>query len=837
MSNPSGDSVAKDFTPPARVFSAPASSNAAGAGVSAFQHHSTVFNQNRRQGSALPGRPGHRGTEGTGANGTPGTRSPARQSPQSRSPAPASRSPAAENSGDDTNDVYELDYLMSVRNNITMSETIREFCASLWPDDARPENLWSREGMFSRAPAVRPKERKLTNMVMGILAKLTPENYDKLKEELLALPIRQSEEGEITEVVKVMYEKAVRPEDELYVELYARLMADLVSHYVEQKSNVGQMIRKAIIDRCQMQFEQPFRLSDDELNDANGDPLANDELEFKKSRLKDKLRSNIKFLGHLFVSHMITEKVVNYILFELLYGKSDPNAARARKRKPEEYELEMFCDLLRKVVGDLSTRIKDEYIPGYMQSIQNLTQSNTMSNRIKFMLQDLLDLQQNQWVEKRKFRGQSGPMTIKEFERTQEQERIRQIKEVDQLLIQQQQQMHNNRGHRFTGPSSGGHSPKVPVIQPQQVLKKEVQLPPMEAVFLAIEGYRTNHVPSQLDDFFQPIPREHRSNYLHHWILRALRGVKREDERQLVGDVMSNLVREKLLDASETTQIMHRVAGVVVEEYEDQPKIFSCWAGIVANGHTFLMPDLHTYLLHELMQSNANMKVLVKMIGDVLDSQPKATKDVRDLPKRFRLLPQVLSFDPYANTKVQPNNEAAAAEEAAASEEEEEEDDNYEESEQHDDLFGALMSADRVASDIELRTFECLLNGNPSKLLDLAKRDPNRTDTQFLMKMIAGIFTFVRLDESEDRRELHRCKDILTTLARPKENELTILIEAYQTWQEFERLPAAGFDRFYEFCGKVLKFDVTSLQNFKLWLAKHHRADNDALRLDRLLKA
>jgi hypothetical protein len=90
------------------------------------------------------------------------------------------------------------------------------------------------------------------------MGKVTPEKYDLVKQELLKLPIRQSADDEVVEVVDTMYTKAVRPEEGPFAGLYAKLMADLVvSCGVD---SVGRTIRKAIIDRCQRQFEQPFKL-------------------------------------------------------------------------------------------------------------------------------------------------------------------------------------------------------------------------------------------------------------------------------------------------------------------------------------------------------------------------------------------------------------------------------------------------------------------------------------------------------------------------------------------------------------------------------------------------
>jgi len=94
---------------------------------------------------------------------------------------------------------------------------------------------------------------------------------------------------------------------------------------------------------------------------------------------------------------MLNEKIVNYVLYHLLYGRA---GGRPKTRPPEEYEVEMFVGLLRTVAKRLSPGMHTQYIPGYMRSLETLVPKVT--NRTQRMLQDLLELYKNKWSETRR---------------------------------------------------------------------------------------------------------------------------------------------------------------------------------------------------------------------------------------------------------------------------------------------------------------------------------------------------------------------------------------------------------------------------------------------------
>jgi hypothetical protein len=669
--------------------------------------------------------------------------------------------------------------LRSIDDSKFLPDHVRDFASKLWPEGSvRPDSLWSREGLFSDKERT-VKDRKLANQVLGILGRLTPQNYDVLKKELLELPIRQSTDDEITDVVKMMYNKAVRPEDELYTELYANLMADLVQHTGVQ--GVGKTIRKAIIDKCQHQFEQPFRLTDQERFDEEGNPVPDDELQAKTMQLKAKLRANIKFLGHLFISGMVNEKVVNFVLFTLLYGR---DAEKQKKRKPEEYELEMFCDLLKKVVKHLTPKTLTEYIPGYMNSLDNLIPK--VSNRIRFLLMDMKELANSNWVEKR--RGTTmpkGPVKLDEFEKLESEAKAREQQEFERCA--QGQRRGGNQPATPLGPSS----PKM-AAPPREV----APLPKKDEIYEIMDQYRTDGAASVIEAFFKPIPGKERGAYVLHWLVRIAKQVKKEEERRIVGNVFDLLKQSQLMPASELEGIILQLATRIVVDamYEEVPKMWTNWADIINSSKTIITQNAHTLLLLTLIRGGevpTMVDEIVKMVTTVLEAKdPNASH--RDHVKRFRPLPAILTFqNPLPDPTLQADEIDAEEEDTG-----------------DDDLLAAIVEATSgtgSAADPEIAVFDNLCaNTSIPELTAFIQKDASRTDPMFCAKVTSAFFTYARCDTTG--AVLDRLREPFQELVKANaQNDSVVVAEAYMTWVALNRQPQLSFRRFMD---KMKSLDI-----------------------------
>ena len=103
------------------------------------------------------------------------------------------------------------------------------------------------------------KERTLLHKVRGIFAKVSHDNFQHVRDDLCALPICQSDDKEVREIMHWIYDKAVQPEDEIFVELYANLVKELTNDIQTKDPKKGSALRKALVDKCQQSFDKwPF---------------------------------------------------------------------------------------------------------------------------------------------------------------------------------------------------------------------------------------------------------------------------------------------------------------------------------------------------------------------------------------------------------------------------------------------------------------------------------------------------------------------------------------------------------------------------------------------------
>ncbi|SCU69053.1 Eukaryotic translation initiation factor 4 gamma type 1 [Trypanosoma equiperdum] len=246
----------------------------------------------------------------------------------------------------------------------------------------------------SRAKPVRLTHHK----VLSILSRLTEAKYDTLLSELKLLPLRQVEDDELSEICKIVFEKAVS--EPSYTSLYARLAQDVCKEKKEERDssvwNEGfqRRFRRTLVKLCEVQFHQPLQLSGDDVVDrTTGTPLDEEEVEMKRSRLKHRLVGNIRFVAELFKVGVLSGRVVTEIV-QILVSDYNPDAPTAK----EEHVFELFTTLLRLTAAQL----KDCEVNLLIRSL-GIAKTIELSHpkpRVRFLMMDLGDLnRKNGWVE------------------------------------------------------------------------------------------------------------------------------------------------------------------------------------------------------------------------------------------------------------------------------------------------------------------------------------------------------------------------------------------------------------------------------------------------------
>uniref|UniRef100_A0A673VZR5 Eukaryotic translation initiation factor 4 gamma 1 n=1 Tax=Salmo trutta TaxID=8032 RepID=A0A673VZR5_SALTR len=282
------------------------------------------------------------------------------------------------------------------------------------------------------------KTQELFKRVRSILNKLTPQMFQQLMKQVKELTIDTEER--LKGVIDLIFEKAISEPN--FSVAYANMCRCLMGLKVPTTDKLGVTVnfRKLLLNRCQKEFEKDK--DDDVVFDKKQKELDAAAME-EKDRLKAELEEakdmarrrslgNIKFIGELFKLKMLTEAIMHDCIVKLL-------------KNHDEESLECLCRLLSTIGKDLDFEKAKPRMDQYFVQMDKIIKEKKTSSRIRFMLQDVLDLRKNTWVPRR---GEQGPKTIDQIHKEAELEEHREV-----LKVQQDQ---GNRGGQH--PQAGQRS-------------------------------------------------------------------------------------------------------------------------------------------------------------------------------------------------------------------------------------------------------------------------------------------------------------------------------------------------------------------------------------------
>ncbi|CAH0479591.1 unnamed protein product [Peronospora belbahrii] len=275
-----------------------------------------------------------------------------------------------------------------------------EDCAPL---DINEETRWKPSHAKSRLDD--PVETTVASLkeAKAILNKLSIEKFDKLSDQLIEVAVRG------LEVLKGVIEMVIaKAQNEwhfstMYAELCAKIaqtaMPAITLEDNEVVTDTHKLFRKLLLLRCQKEFETKRDVED--LENLREDERREKELIIKRASL-----GHIRFVGELFKQRMLRSRIMHECV-GILFG--DITA-------PDEESLECLCNLLSTIgqafESNVSAKAELNRINGYYAIIKKLSgESKLLCTRVRFMLQDLLELRSNRWVARRK---ETKAMTIAE---------------------------------------------------------------------------------------------------------------------------------------------------------------------------------------------------------------------------------------------------------------------------------------------------------------------------------------------------------------------------------------------------------------------------------------
>ncbi|XP_017126105.1 eukaryotic translation initiation factor 4 gamma 3 isoform X2 [Drosophila elegans] len=276
---------------------------------------------------------------------------------------------------------------------------------------------------------------ELVRRVRGILNKLTPERFDTLVEEIIKLKIDTPDK--MDEVIVLVFEKAI--DEPNFSVSYARLCHRLISEVkardermeIGTKSNLAHF-RNALLDKTEREFTQnvsqstakekklqPFVDKIKKCTDPNEKAELEAFLEEEERKIRRRSGGTVRFIGELFKISMLTGKIIYSCIDTLLNPHS-------------EDMLECLCKLLTTVGAKFEQTPVNSKEPSRCYSLEkSITRMQAIasksdkdgakvSSRVRFMLQDVIDLRKNKWQTSRN----EAPKTMGQIEKEAKNEQL-----------------------------------------------------------------------------------------------------------------------------------------------------------------------------------------------------------------------------------------------------------------------------------------------------------------------------------------------------------------------------------------------------------------------------
>lgn len=322
---------------------------------------------------------------------------------------------------------------LSLREEVKLNET-----ANAW----KPTFYQNKDGRDEKTT------ESLYKRVRGVLNKLTPEKFDTLLEQMTKFDIDSVEKLE--GVIVLVFEKAI--DEPNFSVAYAQLCQKLSQKWLEEvktsgkatdktkseeqeqakidaaeKSGQHAQFKKALITKCQEEFNnhvendvgidqklKPLRQNVEDATDLDQRAEYMTVLEEEERKLRRRSVGTVKFIGELYKIDMLTTKIMSWCVNTLL-------------RQQTEDKLECLCKLLTTVGQKMEQKTGDmknyhslaEYFKTMQMIVDKKIPNLKVSSRVRFMLQDVIELRKSNWSPRR---NDSNPKTMGQIQKEAEQE-------------------------------------------------------------------------------------------------------------------------------------------------------------------------------------------------------------------------------------------------------------------------------------------------------------------------------------------------------------------------------------------------------------------------------
>ncbi|KNE60663.1 hypothetical protein AMAG_18579 [Allomyces macrogynus ATCC 38327] len=218
----------------------------------------------------------------------------------------------------------------------------------------------------------------------GLLNKLSPENYDRLKDKFLFKPKFMEA---VTAVCGLLVRKSF--EEPKYASLYAKLtlhycqnapLPEEVEEDEASKRAMGAHVRKLIIMACQRQFEtRPSWTEKPQMTEEEYEAVV---------KIKTKALGNMRFVAELYNSGVVSKKVISMIVTQLV---------SSIQSEPKQEDIECALTLLATIGRGVDASLDPQLVAQWFALLAQAKENEAILSRLRFAIADLIDLRAAGW--------------------------------------------------------------------------------------------------------------------------------------------------------------------------------------------------------------------------------------------------------------------------------------------------------------------------------------------------------------------------------------------------------------------------------------------------------
>lgn len=227
--------------------------------------------------------------------------------------------------------------------------------------------------------------------VKSNLNKMTPNNFDKISDQILAIAAQSKDETDgrtLRQVIQLTFGKAT--DEAHWAEMYAQFckrMLESMSPEIKDESILdkkgevvtgGALFRKYLLTRCQTEFEQGWKVNLPEKPEGETEEAAmlSDEY-YIAAAAKRRGLGLVRFIGELYKLNMLTERIMHECVKKLVDYEGTP----------DEAEVESLTSLLKTIGANLDSSEKGHQLMDiYFNRINVMIEAPGLPSRLKFML-------------------------------------------------------------------------------------------------------------------------------------------------------------------------------------------------------------------------------------------------------------------------------------------------------------------------------------------------------------------------------------------------------------------------------------------------------------------